>query len=146
MMKIYGCKLPDKAYINRPGAYGVAIDSDSKVAIVKVPYGYHLPGGGVENGEPLESCLKREFFEETGYSIEIDGFLKTSGQFAHSKRSGNYYELIGHFFLVTLKNKCQEPIEHDHNLVWHSVDEAVKLLSLEYQADAVRCAIKKRKD
>lgn len=29
------------------------------------------PGGGVEFGEPLEACLKREFLEETGLRVEV---------------------------------------------------------------------------
>lgn len=32
------------------------------------------PGGGLQFGETLESCLKREFSEETGLEIEIRGF------------------------------------------------------------------------
>ncbi len=32
------------------------------------------PGGGLQFGETLESCLKREFSEETGLDIEIKDF------------------------------------------------------------------------
>lgn len=32
------------------------------------------PGGGLHFGETLETCLKREFSEETGLDIEIKGF------------------------------------------------------------------------
>lgn len=32
------------------------------------------PGGGLQFGETLESCLKREFSEETGLEIEIRDF------------------------------------------------------------------------
>ncbi len=33
------------------------------------------PGGGLEFGETLEDCLKREFREETGAEIEVGEFL-----------------------------------------------------------------------
>ncbi len=33
------------------------------------------PGGGLQFGETLEMCLKREFEEETGLKIEIQDFL-----------------------------------------------------------------------
>jgi 8-oxo-dGTP diphosphatase len=33
------------------------------------------PGGGLEYGESLETCLKREFLEETGINVEIMNFL-----------------------------------------------------------------------
>jgi len=32
------------------------------------------PGGGLQFGETLEACLKREFLEETGLHIEIQSF------------------------------------------------------------------------
>jgi 8-oxo-dGTP diphosphatase len=32
------------------------------------------PGGGLNFGESLETCLKREFNEETGLSVEIQNF------------------------------------------------------------------------
>ncbi len=33
------------------------------------------PGGGIEFGESAESCLKREFVEETGLTVEVGSFL-----------------------------------------------------------------------
>ncbi|WP_276495769.1 NUDIX domain-containing protein [Pontibacter litorisediminis] len=33
------------------------------------------PGGGVEFGESMQQCLKREFKEETGLEIEVSRFL-----------------------------------------------------------------------
>lgn len=34
-----------------------------------------IPGGGLNFGESIEECLKREFIEETGLEIEIIEFL-----------------------------------------------------------------------
>jgi len=36
---------------------------------------WSLPGGGVEFGETIQDCLKREFFEETELVIEVCDFL-----------------------------------------------------------------------
>ncbi|PRY15443.1 ADP-ribose pyrophosphatase YjhB (NUDIX family) [Pontibacter ummariensis] len=36
------------------------------------------PGGGVDYGETLHSCLKRELVEETGLKVEIGKFLFTN--------------------------------------------------------------------
>lgn len=42
-----------------------------------------------------------------------------------------------HFYLTKLLDKRVTPLEPDHELVLHSVDEAVTLLSQEYQVEAV---------
>lgn len=137
----YGDKLKDTDYVLRPGVYGIAFDAFMRVALVKVPYGYHLPGGGIEADEDHERCLRRELLEETGYSIDIAQMITNSHQYAYSERSMNYYELVGHFYVVTLLEKCAEPVELDHTLEWHTIADAQSLLSLEYQREALKIAL-----
>lgn len=36
---------------------------------------WSLPGGGIEYGETIEECLKREFKEETNLEIRIGNFI-----------------------------------------------------------------------
>lgn len=36
---------------------------------------WDFPGGGWEDKESIIECVKREVLEETGYSVEIEGFL-----------------------------------------------------------------------
>ena len=45
-----------------------------EILIVKHTYvqGWHLPGGGVDRGEDVESAARREIFEETGISALAD--------------------------------------------------------------------------
>jgi len=142
--RIFGTQKPDKHYIKRPGVYGVALNQQDeeplKVAVVKVPFGYHLPGGGIEADEDHEACLEREFLEETGCEIEIHHPVCVSHQFAYSPRSKNYYELIGTFYAVTITGQIATPLETDHQLEWLPVHEAIRKLSLEYQKDAVKRA------
>ena len=141
VMTIYGEKANDVDYVLRPGVYGIAFDALLRVALVKVPFGYHLPGGGIEAEEDHESCLRRELLEETGYTIDIAQMINISHQYAYSERSMNYYELVGHFYVVTLLEKSAEPIELDHVLEWHTIDEAQSLLSLEYQREALKIVV-----
>lgn len=59
---------------------GLCIE-DNKILLVKHLYVgkkdvfWAPPGGGLNYGEAMEECLKREFKEETGYLIEIEDFL-----------------------------------------------------------------------
>lgn len=140
MHKSYGEKKPDQTYIVRPGVYGITFDALNRIALVKVPYGYHLPGGGIDPGEDHETCLKREFLEETGYDVSVESLIEISTQYTFSGKHENYYALIGHFYVATMLDNRTTPQEPDHELVWLSVDEAVRLLSLEYQATAVKTA------
>lgn len=42
---------------------------------------WNLPGGRLETGETLESCLKREMREETGLDVEIGELLYVTDRF-----------------------------------------------------------------
>ncbi|GEM_PF-5277351 len=66
----FGEKLKNTTYFERKAVYGIVFD-EGKIAAVKTPKGYFLPGGGIERNENHTQCLEREFMEETGYEIEV---------------------------------------------------------------------------
>src|SRR3989338_10481913 len=59
-------------YEKREAARAVVFDKDKNVALLNVTKKYYhkLPGGGIEEGENIETALRREVLEEIGCSIE----------------------------------------------------------------------------
>ena len=56
----------------RRAAYAVVV-REGKVLLTAKPRGdcWEFPGGGVDRGDDVRSCLYRELFEESGYDIEL---------------------------------------------------------------------------
>lgn len=69
------------------GAFGMVIDAQSRVFLVKHSYvsGWHLPGGGVETGETLRTALARELSEEG--NIRLTGEPVLHGVFFNTRVS-----------------------------------------------------------
>jgi 8-oxo-dGTP diphosphatase len=51
---------------------GLCMDDDGRILVIREPNGtWELPGGGLEEGEELIDCLKRECLEEIGVECEV---------------------------------------------------------------------------
>jgi 8-oxo-dGTP diphosphatase len=51
---------------------GLCLDDGGKILVLKEDKGtWELPGGGLEHGEDILECLKRECLEEVGVECEI---------------------------------------------------------------------------
>lgn len=153
--KEFGQRLEGITYTPRPGVYGVGfrkvellVDGimnleSVEVAVIHTPRGRFLPGGGIEEGEIHEECLKREFIEESGYRVEIGEFIGESQMVGLTPRTNRYVELQGNFYLVTIEEHGEGQIEDDHELIWLSLEEAIESLKLSYQSYAVTEGLKK---
>jgi 8-oxo-dGTP diphosphatase len=88
----FGEKEKGKEYIWRPAVYCLMFNSQkNKIAIIKTRDGkYFLPGGGIENKETHEECLKREALEEMGIDIEIGHFIGCARRYFYSTNEYQY--------------------------------------------------------
>lgn len=138
--KEFGIRERGIYYTPRPGAYGICFKRESDqtlLALVDTEVGFFLPGGGIEEGENHQTCLKREFIEETGYTIEIGAYIGSSSQSGFTPRSKKHICLEGNFYLVELKDHVGGQVEEDHQLVWIDVQKAIQIIHLEYQSYAI---------
>lgn len=138
--RVFGIKEDGIDYIKRPGVYGICFQKKASVlsvAVINTPRGYFLPGGGIELNEDHDTCLKREFIEETGRLIDIMGFVGESDQVGFTPRTKRYLELLGNFYLVRILENVGGKVEDDHKLEWLEVEEAKDSMHLEYQSYAI---------
>lgn len=137
----YGKAAPGRVYRDRRAAFGVAL-RDGAIAAVKVSKPGHapwhdLPGGGVEAGESEPQAVKREFGEETGLVIEVGEPIARADQFMINT-DGDAYNIRAAVYEATVVGEAPDlKVEADHELVWLSPDEAVRLLRHDAHAWAV---------
>ncbi|MDT0172269.1 NUDIX domain-containing protein [Exiguobacterium sp. BRG2] len=142
----FGQKVQNQHYITRSAVYAVLRDSQTgKIAVIQKRDGkLFLPGGGIEDYETHEDCLKREIVEETGMDVEIVDFIGRANQHFYSQNETAYYLNEGQFYRCDAGQKVQDPIEDDHVLQWIDPADAIKHLFHEHQRWAVQNVLKKK--
>lgn len=132
---VIGNKLENKKYDFRETCFGICV-TDGKMLLVKKSEQFSFIGGGIEEGETHEQCLKREFIEEAGYEIlgltpfvTIDCFWLAGGKWP--------LESLANFYIVELGPKIGEPTEEGHTVIEVQIDEAQALLPLPYHKKAL---------
>ncbi len=97
---------------------------------------YSFVGGGIENDETKEECLKREFIEESGYEllsaepfVTIDCFWLAAGKWP--------LETLANFYIVKVGNKLCEPTEEGHVVEEIKLEKVNEILPLPYHKKAL---------
>jgi 8-oxo-dGTP diphosphatase len=136
-IRVFGKKLDDMAYIDRPGAYAVIEKKDKQIAVIETRNGYFLPGGGIDPGETELGALRRELMEEIGYQVSVIEEIGSTIEYIKVSREEKYYQIRSRFYRVQLETKVGEGIESDHRLLWLSQEDALQLLTRQGQVWAV---------
>lgn len=121
-------------YRVRPSARAVLLDDTSQVALMHVVGDnyYKLPGGGIDEGEDIDTGLRRELLEEVGASsVDIIGEVGQIDIYAEDLQMKSEHTC----FIVTLKSPTIEPqrtegeIAEGYETVWASdIDAALALV------------------
>ena len=137
----FGTLLDNTEYRRRTGVYAVIIVG-REVATIRTSQGHcFLPGGGIETEENHFDCLRREVIEELGYEVEISDYIGVAEQYFISTTNEPIFG-IGHFYLCTLLDITQSITEPEHQICWANTQHVEELMFLEYQAWAVKQALK----
>ena len=112
-MVSFNKQYKDVEYIIRKGVYGVVF-ANEKVLMIRSNTKYIFPGGGMNKGETLSACLKREFFEELkAKNINIISYIGAASFFDYIRKLDKNFEMIGYFFEIFI-----DEISLDKNTIW----------------------------
>ncbi|MBP7134495.1 NUDIX domain-containing protein [Patescibacteria group bacterium] len=131
-----------ESYTERPGAYAVLFDEQGDLLCVEVRGRYHLPGGGIEQGEEPEGALRREIREETGYEVAALYELGRANQFLQTKDLGPVNKIAVYFQGTLSRNASKGPSQEvDHVPVWIRPEAFLASTAQEFHRWAVRNAL-----
>ncbi len=139
---VIGEKIPDRKYDFRETCFGICERNGKMLLVIKK--GQHsFIGGGIEDGETKEECLKREFIEESGYKITsikelitVDCFWLAAGQWP--------LESLVNFFVVEVAEEHGDPLEEGHTVVEVELDKVKDLLPLLYHQKGLEVYLDRR--
>ena len=135
---------PDVHYEERPGAYGILINDNNLIAVIRLDANYFLPGGGIENGESPKICLSREVKEELGFKVLEYVPIGEAIEHIYAPRMCKHYKIHGHYFRITKYIPIHAPIDKDHTVCWVEPSDALLHLQRPGQIFMLRNEINKR--
>lgn len=136
---------PFEFYKDRPGAYVVIFNSNNQVLTVATERGPYLPGGGIDPGESEIEALKREVFEETGFTLSEPHYLTKANQFAMHPRAGAVNKLATFYIGVIDQNiERYSPETRDNEASWMKIEDYLNCKTDEFHQYAVRKAIESK--
>jgi len=131
-----GSDIPDGvSRQERRASRAVVFDVDGNIALFHSTkkYFHKLPGGGIEQGEDIETALRRELIEEIGCSVKN---LRELGSIEEYRNKRGLHQ-ISYCFLADLDGLKGIPhLEEDEiadgfEPIWVGLNDAIKMLESE---------------
>jgi len=139
-MVSFNKQYKDVEYIIRKGVYGVVF-ANEKVLMIRSNTKYIFPGGGMNKGETLSACLKREFFEELkAKNINIISYIGAASFFDYIRKLDKNFEMIGYFFEIFI-----DEISLDKNTIWIKLKDIDNFNILPHHRWAINKLIRMKK-
>jgi len=141
VMPVYGNSIEGEEVRYAVSAF-VKRQSDGKYLFIKAKEFGHISKvyGGIEEGETPSQAGIREVFEETGYKTKsvVDFGFSTQSHFFHPFKKVNR-KLISDLVELELIDEEQFDIDEEeallHEVLWLTLDEAIKLISNKKELD-----------
>lgn len=123
----YGREYTEKPEKIRIASRAIITDGDKILLSHELNTGvYLIPGGGLEQGESLEDCCKREIREETSYEITVGRHMFTVNE---------YYKnmlYISNYFLCEIVGRGEQSLtenEIEHGVIpdWVEIKKALQI-------------------
>ena len=137
--KVFGMK-ENVNYIDRVGVYLVPM-KEGEIGVVKTSKGYFLLGGGLDNGESHEECIKRECLEEVGYTVSVGNKVCSAEMYCEHPTIG-YFHPIQTYYVGEVLEQISIAVEDDHEFVWVDFNELVNNMYLKMQSWALEQCMK----
>ena len=136
----------------RPSVYGVLINDNQEVLMIKHKDKYCLPGGGVKISEKISDALAREILEETGLKIVSSEIVECDDSFFLVPYENKPVHAILMFFLcqfeqgeVNTDNVDQYEKEYAEKAEWIKIENVIEMNNLVFpQTKKILETIKKR--
>ena len=129
----------------RPGAYAVIYNENDEMLALNVQGSFHLPGGGVDDGEDPEVTINREAIEEAGCNVDDLKYLGHANQF-FQKEGRESINKAGIFYSARMVDIDESvSIEDDHVVTWVTPRKFLSSNASEFQKWAVKKFLEHKK-
>ena len=128
-IKQYSSTFKGELRNSRTSCRGLVVQDGKVLLVHELKNGVYMsPGGGLEQGESLEECCRRELMEEAGLQVEVGEHLFEIYEYVFDEL------FIANYFLCKVTGVGEmalTPTEIDHGVTpeWVDIEKAIEIFS-----------------